>query len=464
MKKNIFALGLICAAAFTLTNCTKELEVSSKSDVPFEIFAETGTKTTTNGSITEWASGDKLSVFYAEAGTTKYSGNTQFTYEASSKTTFKTTVAVDLSGAATYDWYAIYPYNKNIGSPNNNDKGYITVGGTTQTQIGNDSMDHLAGDACPLYGVVKSVANTEKPTFTMHHLTSVIEVLVENNSGADLTVNEVTFTASNESDIAGTYYVNFADPKAGIGYTGSGSSYVSNTATLNVTGGSAISDGNSAKFYIAVKPFTADEGEVLKISVNGIEKTVTIPVGKTVEFKAGKIMTVDFSMETAVETPKYIFQTAKSTSNTAYANNYDVTIDELAWSVPGNQNNTGFVRIGGKSLDGVNRVIYSKTAMAYGINKVVLSTNGISDDNLTVNSITMKVYSSAADAAAGKATPVASLTNTDKDWAVSTEKEITFVNTSGTPWINAFYRFEFNVSNAKAKNYGLDLKKIEFYE
>lgn len=463
MNNNFLSLGLICAAAFTLTNCTKELVVSSKSDAPFEIIAETGTKTTTDGINTSWESTDNLSVFYAAAGTKSYSSNLKFTN--ASGDSFKTSDAVDLSGAESFDWYAIYPYNKYIVSPNNNDSGYITVGGKTQTQNGNDSMDHLAGDACPLYGVVKSVANTEKPTFIMHHLTSVIEVLVENNSGADLTVTEVTFTASNESDIVGTYYVNFADPYTGIGYTESGASFVSTTATLNVTGGSAISNGKSAKFYIAVKPFTADAGDVLKISVDGIEKTVTIPEGKTVEFQAGKIMTVNFSMETAVVTPKYIFQTAYSTANTAYATNYDVTIDELIWSVPGNQKNTGFVRIGGKNLDGVNRVIYSQTAMAYGINKVVLSTNGINNASLTVNSITMKVYSSAEDAAAGTATPVASLTNTDDDWAVSTEKEITFVNTSGTPWSNAYYRFEFNVSNSnKSSNYGLDLKSIKFYE
>lgn len=320
MKKNIFALGLICAAAFTLTNCTKELEVSSKSDAPFEIVAETGTKTTTDGITTEWASGDKLSVFYAKAGTKTYSSNTQFTYEAGSGNTFKTTAAVDLSGAANFDWYAIYPYTSYIDSPNNNDSGYITVGGKMQTQNGNDSKDHLAGVACPLYGVVKSVANTGKPSFTMHHLTSVIEVLVKNNSGAELIVNEVTFTASNESDIVGTYYVNFADPDTGIGYTGSGASYVSNTATLYVTGGSAISNGSSAKFYIAVKPFVAAEGTELKISVNDEEKSVIVPVGGK-EFKAGVINKVSYTKTTASALPKYStgFETDEEfTASTSY--------------------------------------------------------------------------------------------------------------------------------------------------
>lgn len=293
MNNNFLSLGLICAAAFTLTNCTKELVVSSKSDAPFEIIAETGTKTTTDGINTSWESTDNLSVFYAAAGTKSYSSNLKFTN--ASGDSFKTSDAVDLSGAENFDWYAIYPYTSSIETPANTSKGWVTIGGTNQTQNGNDSKSHLSGGkVCPLYGVIENIANTDVPTFTMHHLTSVIEVLVKNISGADLTVNGVTFTASNESDIAGTYYVNFADPDSGIGYTGSGASYVSNTATLNVTGGSAISDGNSAKFYIAVKPFTADAGDELKISVNGYEKSVTVPTGG-VDFKAGGINTITFN-------------------------------------------------------------------------------------------------------------------------------------------------------------------------
>ena len=299
MNNNFLSLGLICAAAFTLTNCTKELVVSSKSDAPFEIIAETGTKTTTDGINTSWQSTDNLSVFYAAAGTTSYSSNLKFTN--ASGDSFKTSDAVDLSGAENFDWYAIYPYTSAIVSPNNDSKGYITVGGTSQTQEGNDSKLHLAGKACPLYGIVKNVASTGVPTFAMHHLTSIIEVVVNNNSGADLTVNDITFTASNESDIAGTYYVNFANPAIGIKYTGSGASYVSKSATLNVTGGTPIADGNPAKFYIAVKPFTADAGDELIISVNGYEKSVTVPTGG-VDFKAGVINTITFNFNNAEST------------------------------------------------------------------------------------------------------------------------------------------------------------------
>ena len=102
--------------------------------------------------------------------------------------------------------------------------------------------------------------------------------------------------------------------------------------------------------------------------------------------------------------------------------------------------------------------------MSYSINKVILSTKGISKANLTVNSVTMKVYSNDADAANGAATPIASFKNTDADWAKSTAKDITFVNTSSTPWSNVYYRFEFNVTNSTTSNCGIDLTKIEFYE
>lgn len=302
MKKNFIALGLICAAAFTLTNCSKELENSSRNDSPFEIIAGTGTKTTNDGITTEWASGDQLSVFYAEAGTTNYSGNTQFTYEAGSGSTFKTTDAVDLSGAANFDWYAIYPYTAQIETPANTSKGWVTVGGTSQIQNGNDSKSHLSGKVCPLYGVIENVANTDVPTFTMHHLTSVIEVTVKNNSGSDLLVSSVSFSA--QEYIAGTYYINFSEPASGIVYTSSGADYVSKTATLSVNNGDIISNGSSAKFYIAVKPFVAAEGTELKITVNDEEKSVIVPSGGK-EFKAGVINKVSFTKTTASALPKY---------------------------------------------------------------------------------------------------------------------------------------------------------------
>ena len=85
MKRQILTLGAICAAAFTLTNCNKEIaepKAPVTEGIPFEIVAATAdTKTENDGLNTKWTAGDALNVFHAKAGTTTdYGANDQFTY------------------------------------------------------------------------------------------------------------------------------------------------------------------------------------------------------------------------------------------------------------------------------------------------------------------------------------------------------------------------------------------------
>ena len=85
MKRQILTLGAICAAAFTLTNCNKEIaepKAPVTEGIPFEIVAATAdTKTANDGLNTVWTTGDALNVFHAEAGsTTAYGNNDEFTY------------------------------------------------------------------------------------------------------------------------------------------------------------------------------------------------------------------------------------------------------------------------------------------------------------------------------------------------------------------------------------------------
>ena len=190
------------------------------------------------------------------------------------------------------------------------------------------------------------------------------------------------------------------------------------------------------------------------------ETVITATVAETSEYFAGsasyKLMVTDAST-------LYVFATPKSSSNTAYANVYDVAVGDITWSVPGNQNWDGFVRVGGKSLDNETRVIYGKGAVTGGVKSVVMETNGISNAALVVHSVVCKVYSSAEGAAAGTAEGlVATVTNTDVDWAKSTPKTINFANSSATAWTDCYYRFEFTFTNEKTSNYGIDLCKILF--
>ena len=77
----------------------------------------------------------------------------------------------------------------------------------------------------------------------------------------------------------------------------------------------------------------------------------------------------------------YSLTAVQNDKNTAYATNYDVTIDNLKWNVPGNQSLGDYWRIGGKSLTDVDRYITGKSPIGKAIGKVTLYHNGKSNAN-----------------------------------------------------------------------------------
>lgn len=342
MKRQILTLGAICAAAFTLTNCNKEIaepKAPVTEGIPFEIVAATAdTKTANDGLSTVWTTGDALNVFHAEAGSTTYGTNDKFTYTgADNKFTGKLTTG--LEAGKSYDWYALYPVNSIkkyvITTPagSQNGDGWTYIGNKDgATQNGYNSKKHLAGTLCPLYGVASVNASTPV-SFNMKHIASVVKIVVTNESESPLTVTSVTFTAP--EDIVGSYYMNFTDPN-NVVCKASGTSYVSSTATLNVTGGTALTKGEKAEFYIPIKPFKAAANK-LKITVNGYEKT---PVSTAaVEFKAGKIETVNFKYNNSavVATPHYKADfegaTEHRTSGTNSFTSNTYTVSGVKWEL-----------------------------------------------------------------------------------------------------------------------------------
>lgn len=301
MKKNIIALGLIVAATFALTNCTKEIDNPAdgqeSAGIPFELIASTAdTKTAAGDDLaTVWVSNDALSVFHAEAGSTEYGANDKFsiTTENLASGKFTGTLSAALEAGKSYDWYAVYPYKDSYKTPATTSSGVIYLGSKyneVQTQDGYDSMKHLAGANFPLYGKSKAIQVSETPVIAMSHLTSVIELTVTNNTSEVLTINNVAFTAPEA--IIGGYYISIAGED--VVYTGNGQ-YVNTTATLKVDDASSLASGKSAKFYIGFKPFVAKAGDVLKMSVNGYEKEVTL--SKDMTFHPGKIKSLSFDFD-----------------------------------------------------------------------------------------------------------------------------------------------------------------------
>ena len=283
------------AAAFTLTNCTQEIDAPvepSVDGVPFEIVAKSAdTKTAYVGDLkTVCVEGDALNLFHAEAEGTEYENDGEFKLDG--ENTFKGKLAGTLKEAYCYDWYAIYPYSSYITTPANTSYGYSYFGSRSdrsQTQNGNNSMAHIAGSNYPLYGVCKNweYYADEPVEIEMTHLTCLLEVNVTNNTAEDLLVSAVSFTAP--ENIVGTFYVNFAGDTPSF----TDADYVSKVANLDVQNATALANGQSAKFYLAVKPFTAAANSEIALSVNGYSKKVTLPVETA--FNAGEIKTLNFA-------------------------------------------------------------------------------------------------------------------------------------------------------------------------
>ncbi len=300
MKKNLFSMGVVLAAAFTLTNCAKEVQDPNVGEkTPYTIYANTAeTKTANDGLSTVWVEGDALTVFATAAGSTEYGTSSKFTLTDAASGKFETDdLKADL--AATNDWYALYPYSSYVTTPASTDAGYIYFGnknGLTQEEY--NSTSHLSGSTCPLYGVAEAVAGTELPAIEMQHLTSVVKINVTNGTSSTFAIKDLSFTSS-AGDIVGHYFVDFTQnvpeltPRTGN---------VSNTASLTVTNPSGLAPSQTASFYIVVRPFTAPANSTLTIKIGSVEEPKTL--AEAVVFAAGKIKGINYTLtEVPVEVP-----------------------------------------------------------------------------------------------------------------------------------------------------------------
>ena len=296
MKKITYTLAAIFASAFALTSCTKEMTDSSKDiesqGIPFEICASVSqTRTTTDNSWnTTWVAKDAINLFHAEAGTTTYVSDGQFTVENTESGKFKGNLARELT-ADSYDWYAFYPYKQQISSPGQQTDGYTYIGHSVAAiQNGNNDRQHLGTTLCPLYGISKSLKASAPVAIEMQQLTSVVEIVVKNTTTEPLTVTSIAF--STDEDIVGSYYINFAGEN--VVYTPK-DGYTKTVANLTVNNGTALNQNETASFFIPIKPHVANSGSTITLTVNGYKKTKELT--SDVTFAAGKIKTLNFNYD-----------------------------------------------------------------------------------------------------------------------------------------------------------------------
>lgn len=359
--KKIIMMGLMLASAFALTNCSEEFVQQIETPetdqavgvVPFEIYASAlQTKTANDGMSTVWVENDQINVFHAEAGAASYVNDGVFAIYKQNLADglFQGALKQPLTASA-YDWYFFYPYTIGMKTPAGD--AVVTLAGKTQTQKGNSNMAHIAGENYPMCAVVKNVAAEETPAGEMKHMTALVAINVQNNTSKPMTVVSAGIRAG--ESLVGTYYMDFTGEE--VVYTPSGDQYVSNTANLEVVGGEDIAAGSSAKFYIAVKPFTAEAGSRLTVYVNGSQKTITIP--ETTEFEAGKIKTINVpvvkmknSLKTSEDIQAKHFEAGDNTDPFHSATINGVKTNSVV--VIGTETETGKVVLKGSISDFVN--------------------------------------------------------------------------------------------------------------
>lgn len=139
-------------------------------------------------------------------------------------------------------------------------------------------------------------------------------------------------------------------------------------------------------------------------------------------------------------------------SNNAYANNCDVNVDGITWNIEGNSTMDPW-RFGGNSITGVDRKLTSKTALSGTVTKLVINFGA---KTITVNSVTLKVYSS--DPTQGGATVVSTIT---VEYAANSK--VIIEAPEGEDWSNCYYQIIFNVTNTGSSNQYVTISTIEFY-
>lgn len=145
--------------------------------------------------------------------------------------------------------------------------------------------------------------------------------------------------------------------------------------------------------------------------------------------------------------------------NTDYKVNYNVTINGLTWNAPGNQNFSGYWRIGGNSLNEVDRIITGKSAINSAISKVTLAHKGVSKTSAKINSVSLTV---ASDANFTK--DIKTVTINSPSLSKGVAGTMDFTPTSGNWPTGSYYKLTINVTNNTTSNAGLDIASLTFYE
>ncbi len=233
---------------------------------------------------------------------------------------------------------------------------------------------------------------------------------------------------------------------------------VGSTVTLKATLAPAGAVGTVVWKSSAEDKATVDAGVVTGVAEGNATITAFVDANKNGAYDDGELKAeCAVTVEAAATEAKYSLIQLNS-SNTDYKRNYDVTFaDGKIWSIPGNQNLDDCLKIGGKLSENTDRALYSKSV--YPSVASLSIKHGAKDTQITVNSLTLYVYNSAADAAEGDTSKAAeTVVGTYADNETATFQPAA----AGTKWENKYFRVVYNmISSAPSSNKGVRLLELK---
>ena len=251
-------------------------------------IAQTKSVVTEEGALA-WTAGDLINVFHGVAGEAELvsDGVVFFNPRSEKPNEFLGKLGKELKKGYTYDWYIFYPYNEELSIVNNTGAAIIgSKAEKAQIQTVYGDRTHVSGDYMPMFGTATGVEEGKTPNAELQHLSSILELNIASCMPTDVQITEVKVTAGEA--IVGEFVFDFIK---GTVTPVEGTS--SNTATLTVKEPATLQNGESAKFYLIVKPFTAKASEGLTISVNGSEKQISL--NEDLVFAPGKMTSIDYT-------------------------------------------------------------------------------------------------------------------------------------------------------------------------
>ena len=315
MKKTFYIASAV-VAALSVLSCNKETvqpvekpvgTVEGDFVVNASVAPTQDTRTSIDGYQTSWSSEDAITIFH------NGSSDGRFILKDSNTGAFTGILKSELN--ETNSWTAVYPYAADAAL-----NAYPLTFKQVQTQNGANSTAHICGEGVPFYSSLADVAKAETPSFTMHHMASMLKINITNTNLFPVSVRNIDFwnwigDGSGNAALSGAFTADLTAEQPSLTKV-SGESNV----RLNVEGGVQIAAGESAAFYLATAPCTIPAEASITLYVNdhynyagGINKTITLE--EKLPLVAGKVKTLNIDLEYPV---LYVLGNAAGSSSFDY--------------------------------------------------------------------------------------------------------------------------------------------------